>query len=137
MLERPAIDSPIPFPDQYITFFTLFNERRYYDAHEVLEDLWVMETGTEKNYYKGLIMLTIGLEHLRRGNLAPAKRLQRDALSYLKPYSDVTMGFELSAFVEQLALIFNEAEEAAKTNAPTLTNVGAHPRLRLIQVCWD
>lgn len=94
---RPVKDR-IQFPKEYIEFFDLFNQREYFESHEVLEDLWIMETGEEKQYYKGMIMVTIALEHWRRNNPSGAYRLWRDGDQLLEKYPEHYKGFELGAF---------------------------------------
>ena len=37
----PALDP------RYTGFFACFNERQYYEAHDILEDLWLEETGED------------------------------------------------------------------------------------------
>ncbi|MGF1572785.1 MAG: DUF309 domain-containing protein [Sumerlaeia bacterium] len=133
---RPPIDSPIPFPEQYAEFFILFNARKYFDAHEVLEDLWIMETGEEKNYYKGLIMLVIALEHLCRGNLAPAMRLHRDAKAYLFPYAEYYMGFQLKAFITTVNELIVQSEKRTTETGKCTTNLQEHPTLRIDVFHW-
>jgi predicted metal-dependent hydrolase len=131
LLMRQPIDSPITFPEQYLRFFELFNERCYYDAHEELEDLWIMETGQERNYYKGMIMMAIALEHLQRGRFAPAQRLHRDAGVYLSEYPAVFMGIELGDFLAEMEKILLRARELAGLNQTPLTRVEEHPVLLL------
>jgi predicted metal-dependent hydrolase len=125
------IDTPIPHPAQYLRFFELFNERSFYDAHEELEDLWIMEVGPEKNFYKGLIMMAISLEHLLRGRLEPAQRLHRDARVYLLPYPRVYKGMDLGDFLLRMEKILSKAAQQ-KASGNVLTHVEEHPTLKLI-----
>ncbi|MDX1972586.1 MAG: DUF309 domain-containing protein [Candidatus Sumerlaeia bacterium] len=132
MFRTPSsIDSPIPHPTQYLRFLELFNNRSYYDAHEELEDLWIMEVGQEKNFYKGLIMMAISLEHLLRGRLEPAQRLHRDARVYLLPYPRVYEGLDLGDFLLRMEKILMKAAQQ-KALGKVLTHVEEHPTLRLL-----
>ncbi|MFN7145443.1 MAG: DUF309 domain-containing protein [Myxococcota bacterium] len=47
----------------------LFREQRWFESHEVLEELW-RETprGPEREFLQGLIQLAVSLEHWRRAN---------------------------------------------------------------------
>lgn len=46
----------------------LFNEARYFDAHEAWEPLWLASTGIEKEFLHGLIQIAAALHHLHQGN---------------------------------------------------------------------
>jgi len=46
-----------------------------FHAHEVFEDAWKSSTGADRNLWKGLAQLAVGLTHLGRGNLRGAKTL--------------------------------------------------------------
>lgn len=91
-------DSPIDYPTEYYEYFRLFNEGDFFEAHEVLEDLWVVETGEIRDYYKGLIMAAVAILHWRRGNASGARKLYRDASRYLRRFPGVYEGFELERF---------------------------------------
>ncbi len=64
-----------PPPRELVEFVHLFNRERFYDAHEVLEDLWVVEVPPLKDFYKGMIMAAVALCHWQRGNTAAARRM--------------------------------------------------------------
>ncbi len=81
----------------YSGWFTCFNRGEYYEAHDVLEHLWLKTVGDDYAYYKGLIQLAGAFVHLRKQyerpthhkdgrRLAPASRLFRLALNNLTPY---------------------------------------------------
>jgi predicted metal-dependent hydrolase len=46
----------------------LFNARRFYDAHEVWEDVWREAAGMEKKFLQGLIQAAVALHHQSTGN---------------------------------------------------------------------
>ena len=53
----------------------LFNRGRFFDCHEVLEELWLESSGDRKKFLQGLIQLAVALHHLRNGNRVGAERL--------------------------------------------------------------
>jgi predicted metal-dependent hydrolase len=53
----------------------LINERRYWDAHEVLEDLWMAKVGDEKLLVQALIQITVAFYHRDNGNEPGAEKL--------------------------------------------------------------
>lgn len=74
---------------RYLAFFDCFNRGLYFEAHEVLEDLWLEDrSGQDGNFYKGLIQLAGAFVHVQKGRTGPAKALFRLALSNLSVYPD-------------------------------------------------
>jgi hypothetical protein len=51
---------------RYAGYFVCFNEGRYYEAHDVLEDLWLGTEGGNHAFYKGLIQLAGAFVHLKK-----------------------------------------------------------------------
>jgi predicted metal-dependent hydrolase len=99
----------------YLGYFACFNAQEYYEAHDVLEHLWLR--GRDENYafYKGLIQLAGAFVHLKKQRarpdhptdgrrLHPAVRLFRLAEKNLSAYAPARLGLDLA---EVFALIEN------------------------------
>ena len=54
------------FDPRYVGYFTCFNRGEYYEAHDVLEDLWLQTTDADYAFYKGLIQIAGAFVHLRK-----------------------------------------------------------------------
>jgi hypothetical protein len=50
----------------YRGFFRCWNEQRYYEAHDVLEHLWLDTKSEDSKYFKGLIQAAGGFVHLQK-----------------------------------------------------------------------
>ena len=72
----------------YRTFFRCWNEQQYYEAHDVLEQLWLTAKSPDAEFFKGLIQAAGAFVHLQRRfehpqhpkhsrRLPPAERLFR------------------------------------------------------------
>lgn len=81
----------------YEGYFTCFNRHRYYEAHDVLEHLWLQTRDGNHAFYKGLIQLAGAFVHLQKqyhrphhpkdaGRARPAVRLFQLAARNLAPY---------------------------------------------------
>lgn len=90
----------------YAGYFTCFNRGEYYEAHDVLEQLWLATKGADWSYYKGLIQLAGAFVHLRHQHrhpthrvhgrrLPPAARLFDLAAKNLRPFAPRHHGFEV------------------------------------------
>ena len=45
----------------------LFNAHEFWHAHEAWEELWLEESGDEKQFLQGLIQLAAAYHHVKRG----------------------------------------------------------------------
>ncbi len=63
-------------PAHYLGFFECFNIGLYYEAHDVLEEMWLpVRKRPEGDFYKGLIQLAGAFVHLQKGRTDPGRRL--------------------------------------------------------------
>ena len=78
----------------------LFNNGRYWDAHEVWEHEWMPDRkGPEGGFYKGLIQVAAGCLHYSRGNRRGAVNKWRSGADYLRPYLPAHRGIRLEPLV--------------------------------------
>jgi len=71
----------------YLGYFHCFNKQLFYEAHEVLEHLWLSDKhGPNGAFYKGLIQLTGAFVHVQKGRSQPAISLLKLALANLEQY---------------------------------------------------
>jgi len=85
----------------YIDFLYYFNvERDYYECHEVLEELWLVE-GRDR-FYQGLLQVAVGWHHLLNGNRGGARKMWQAALEKLEPILETErMGIDLKRVKQQ------------------------------------
>jgi predicted metal-dependent hydrolase len=72
----------------YLGYFTCFNQQLFFEAHDVLEELWLAQGKAGPNYafYKGLIQLAGAFVHLQKNRLRPAVALLNLAEANLTQY---------------------------------------------------
>ena len=75
-------------PAHYLGYFECFNHQLFYEAHDVLEELWLAEgkSGANYGFYKGLIQFAGAFVHLQKNRLRPAAALFRLSQTYLLRY---------------------------------------------------
>jgi len=94
------------FDARYRGYFQCFNEQQYYEAHDVLEDLWLERRDENYAFYKGLIQVAGGFVHLQKQylhpdhphhgkRLRPASRLFALALQNMEPYGAEHLSLDL------------------------------------------
>ena len=122
----------------YRGFFRCWNEARYYEAHDVLEHLWLRTKTDDAQYFKGLIQAAGAFVHLQKNfehpahpkhsrRLAPACRLFALAKKNLEPFAPVRHGFEveefrglLASWIREIGLPGEENNPWSPANAPKL-----------------
>ena len=71
----------------YAGYFHCFNHQLFYEAHDVLENLWLADKhGANGAFYKGLIQLAGAFVHLQKNRLRPAAALLKLARANLEKY---------------------------------------------------
>ena len=72
---------------RYLGYFACFNRQRFYEAHDVLEDLWLADRhGPNGNFYKGLIQFAGAFVHLQKNRLCPSAALLKLAMVNFAQY---------------------------------------------------
>ena len=80
----------------YLGFFDCFNRQLFYEAHDVLEDLWLADKkGPNGDFYKGLIQLAGAFVHLQKNRLRPAAALFKLTRANLAKYPTAHEGLAL------------------------------------------
>ena len=64
----------------------LLDDDRAFQAHEVLEVAWKAAPDSERDLWRGLAQLAVGLTHAQRGNLVGAARLLRRGADRIEPW---------------------------------------------------
>ncbi|HEV7186734.1 MAG TPA: DUF309 domain-containing protein [Blastococcus sp.] len=65
----------------------LLDAGRPFHAHEVLEDAWKSAPGSERELWRGLAQLAVGLTHAARGNARGAGTLLERGAENIAPYA--------------------------------------------------
>lgn len=102
------------FDARYLAYFKCFNDQLYYEAHDVLEDLWLQERGNahpSTRFFQGLIQLAGAFVHLKKQaarpwhptdgrRLHPAYRLLALAADNLRSYAPRHLGLNVTAILQ-------------------------------------
>jgi hypothetical protein len=64
----------------------LLDDDQAFQAHEVLEAAWKAAPETERDLWRGLAQLAVGVTHAQRGNLVGAARLLRRGADRIEPW---------------------------------------------------
>lgn len=139
--EAARVDSPVEplrsvensrslYPVQYVEGIENFNAGRYFDAHEVWEEVWLRSTGEMKLFYQMLIQAAVALHHYERGNARGARGMYANVMEKMARLPSSFMSLDLADFSAQFKARLAELIERDNEAAPT--DDAARPRIRLL-----
>lgn len=76
-------DCRAPLPCHAQEGLRLFNDGRYFEAHEALELAWRAETRPIRDLYRGILQAAVVYLHMRRGNFNGAVKVGERCLRIL------------------------------------------------------
>ena len=80
----------------------LFNSGKYYEAHEVWEDLWRLTAPPLKVCYQGLIQAAVGMHHLTHLNETGAAAQLQKSIRNLEAGAALAGDLDIEGLVQQL-----------------------------------
>ena len=103
-----------PLPSQYLGYFDCFNRGEFFEAHEVLEELWLdCRLAPEGDFFKALIQYAGVFVHLEKRRRAPAASLCRRALQLLARYPGPFLRLDTEAVRESIEATLRLIEAGA------------------------
>ena len=120
------------FDAHYLAYFDCFNQQLFYEAHDVLEEMWLPQKKESKGaFYKGLIQLAGAFVHLQKQRLRPAAALFRLAEVNLRQYPSLYEGLDVAAVWRLIEKWLGELEGNEFERNPLTENNS--PKLELPQ----
>ena len=86
----------------------LFNEGKYFEAHEELEAAWRAESGRIRNLYQGILQAAVTYLHITRGNYQGAVKVYGRSMKWLKDWPDHCRGVDVAQLRADMALAITE-----------------------------
>lgn len=94
------------YDPRYLGGILFFNERDFFEAHEVWESMWLESVGPERSFVQGLIQAAVGLHHFGNGNMRGAAKLFHSSRDYMKKYPCPFLGLDHLRFWEAMSVCF-------------------------------
>jgi uncharacterized protein len=82
---------------------TQFNEGKFFECHDTLEDVWQGTRGPLRDCLQGIIHVAVGFYHLDAGNLRGTESQFKKGLTRLEPFSQSCLGIDLADLRLQVA----------------------------------
>ncbi|MBU6410143.1 MAG: DUF309 domain-containing protein [Verrucomicrobia bacterium] len=112
----------------FAAFIALFNKGQFYEAHDVLENLWLADRhGSNGAFYKGLIQLAGAFVHVQKKRRGPSAALLKLARENLAKYASPHEGLDLHAARQWISRWLEDLQSpdfelaSLEGNAPQLT----------------
>jgi len=139
-VERLDTDPELGLDPCYRGYFTCFNAGEYYEAHDVLEHLWLKRRDENHAFYKGLIQIAGAFVHLKLQSLhpdhpkhgrrlQPAVRLFLRGIEHIAPYGPRHLRLDVTALCRLCTKFANEIAASDFSRNPW--TAAQAPRLEL------
>lgn len=103
----------------------LFNAGRYFESHEVLEEIWTSERGPRRLFLQGLIHFAVAMHHHGSGNAEGTLRQMSKALKKVAGYLPRYAGLDTLA-------LYRDGMEWRRATAAGVEAAGA-PLMRTVR----
>jgi uncharacterized protein len=95
-------DQMEPFEAGFVRGVELFNQKAFFECHDIFEDLWHLERGERRLFLQGLIQAAVGCYHLSNGNTTGAVSQYTKSLAKLETYPGSYLGIDVARLVSEL-----------------------------------
>jgi len=109
--------------ERYVEGIKLLNSGKYFEAHEVLEDVWREAPSEEKKYWQGLVQVAVALHHHNTGNKIGAHSVMARAARNLASCSGEWQGIKIGDLQCVLAQWLEAVQTGQPASAPVITFV--------------
>ena len=111
------------FEDAFFDALNLFNNQKWYEAHDAFEDIWNTLEGDERQIIQGILQVSVSQFHLSKGNLNGATILLGEGLGRIKNRTSTNLGIDLETLckcLEELLIKLQFSKELSEYDKPYL-----------------
>ena len=109
--------------DNFVYALNLFNNQKWYEAHDAFEDIWNTLDGDERQIIQGILQVSVSQFHLSKGNYNGATILLGEGLGRIKNRTNINLGIDLETLckcLEELLKKLQYGEELDENDKPYL-----------------
>ena len=104
------------FQDPLYFALKLFNDQKWYEAHDAFEDIWNTVDGDQRQVIQGILQVSVSQFHLSKGNLNGATILLGEGLGRIKTRTNINLGIDLESFCKCLEDLLRKLQYKEKLN---------------------
>ena len=111
------------FEDNFLNALNLFNDQKWYEAHDAFEDIWNTLDGDERQIIQGILQVSVSQFHLSKGNHNGATILLGEGYGRIKNRTKINLGIDLENLckcLERLLIKLQYGEELNENDKPYL-----------------
>ena len=116
-------ESTKSFKEALFNALDLFNNHKWYEAHDAFEEIWNSVDGDERQVIQGILQVSVSQFHLSKGNLNGATILLGEGLGRIKTRTKINLGLDLESFclsLEDLLRKLQQKEILNENDKPSL-----------------
>ncbi|MGA7922120.1 MAG: DUF309 domain-containing protein [Candidatus Acidiferrales bacterium] len=124
---EPATMKPSEKHERFERGLAHFNAREFFEAHEVWEEIWLIEQEPERTFLQGLIQIAAAFHHFRRGNSDGAETLLAAGIVKITRFPAEHHGIaveDLREVAKSWAQRLGEKQNPADQDIPTIQRSG-------------
>lgn len=106
------------YPREYLLGIEHFNAGRYFEAHEIWEEIWLRSSDEAKVFFQMLIQAAVGLLHFERGNYKGARGMYRNVVEKVDTLPGVFMSLDVNGFDRQFREFFEPLKNSEWEKSP-------------------
>ena len=104
------------FEDNFFNALNLFNNQKWYEAHDAFEDIWNTLDGDERQIIQGILQVSVSQFHLSKGNMNGATILLGEGLGRIKNRTNINLGIDLESFCKCLEKLLRKLQYKDELN---------------------
>ena len=111
------------FKNSFRNALKLFNDKKWYEAHDAFEEIWNTLDGDERQVVQGILQVSVSQFHLTKGNLNGATILLGEGLGRIKKRTKINLGIDLDSLcknLECLLIKLQQKESLDENDVPIL-----------------
>lgn len=82
-----------------------FNRGEYFEQHESLEEIWILEPRPLRYLYQGILKIGVGFYKLRLGNYRGTVNHINGGIAYLEPFGEQCLGVDVARLIREAAQV--------------------------------
>jgi len=101
-------------PPLFYTGLEQFNRGEYFQQHESLEEIWILEPRPLRYLYQGILKIGVGFYKLRLGNYRGTINHINGGIAYLEPFGDQCLGVDIARLIREAAEVRDRVLELGR-----------------------
>ncbi|MGB3492550.1 MAG: DUF309 domain-containing protein [Elainellaceae cyanobacterium] len=118
-------------PAELVLSVEQFNQKQFYECHDSLEALWMEASEPEKNFYQGILQVSVAFYHLGNYNWQGSVILLGEGRRRLQKYQPAYAGLDLDAFVTEVTEILLLLQQSGADQVEVMAQKVQPPILNL------